>query len=428
MFPRTLTFLAPVLTIAASLSAQTQVWTPTQILYKGAPQYKPADLNAVLALKLDGQLGTADVDPALQRLADTGLFADIRYTIDNRAIVFTLTPQPDSAMLPAIYSNFVLFQSGELTPLIHAHVPLFNGKIPAAGSLQQSVQDALAAILRDKGFANATVDSVTATDPDTHHIDGVEYSITNPPVQIRSLQVEDVSPAAQAKVAEIQKAIAGSDYEYGSENAVQKRLEDAYKDLAYLDIAIGPPTHSAPTVTADRILVDLATVAHEGSQYRLAKLELPATSIVSAADLEKAATLKPGDLATRIGLLSTASRVDRQFTRHGYMDAKFSATTTKDSAAHTVVYTLSVVPGEQFHLASVKALNLTPQQQKEFDSAFKLKPGDPYDEGYVETFLKQNKDLKSLTGYSGTYKQAAHLDTHEVDLTLTFVKGGTLTQ
>jgi len=421
MFPRNASFLAPVFAVTASLSAQTQVWTPAQIVYKGAPQYQPADLDKVLALRLGGQLGTADVDPALQRLADTGLFADIRYAIDNRAIVFTLTPQPGSVMLPAIYSNFVLFQPGELTPLVHARVPLFNGKIPAAGNLQQSVQDALTAILKEKGLADAAVDSLASAG-------GMVFSITNPAVQVRSLQVEGVSPIAQAKVAEVQKAIAGSDYEHGSEDAARKRLEDAYKDLAFLDVAIDPPARSAPAVTPGKILVDLTTGAHEGAQYHLARLELPVTSIVPAADLEKAATLKPGDLATRIELLATASRVDRQFTRHGYMDAKFSATTTKDTSAHTVVYTLSVVPGEQFHQASVKALNLTPEQQRDFDSAWKLRPGDPYDEDYVATFLKQNRNLKSLTGYSATYKQAAHLDTHEVDLTLTFVKGGSLTQ
>jgi outer membrane protein insertion porin family len=420
MHPRTLRFLAPVVFLTASLSAQTQVWTPQQIVYKGAPQYKPADLNAVAALKLGGQLGTADVDPALQRLADTGLFVDIRYTIDNRAIIFTLTPQPDSTMLPAIYSNFVLFEPGQLTPLIHARIPLFDGKIPAAGNLQQSVQDALTAILREKGFASASVESLASPG-------GMVYSINNPPIQVGALHVYGVSPIAQPKVAEVQTAVAHSDYEHGSEDAARQRLEDAYKDLAFLDIAIEPPTLSAPTVTPDKVLVDLITTAHEGAQYHLAKLELPSTSIVPQVDLEKAATLKPGDLATRIDLLATAAHIGRQFRRHGYMDAKISDTTTKDTTAHTVVYTLSVVPGEQFHLASVKALNLTPDQQKDFDSAWKLHPGDPYDEDYVANFLKQNRNLKSFTGYSATYKQAANLDTHAVDLTLTFVQGGTLT-
>jgi outer membrane protein insertion porin family len=282
------------------------------------------------------------------------------------------------------------------------------------------VQDALTAILKDKGLVNPAVDSLPGHG-------GMVFSITNPPVQVDAFHVDNVSPAAQAKVAEVQKAIANSDYELGSEDAARKRLEDAYLDLAYLDVAIDPPARSTPIIASGKILVDLTTAAHEGEQYHLAQLQLPATSIVPVADLQKAATLKPGDLATRIGLLSTAAHVDRQFTRHGYMDAKFSSTTTKNTAAHTVVFTLNVVPGEQFHLGSVKALNLTPEQQQDFDSAWKLRPGDPYDEDYVATFLKRNTALKSLTGYSASYKQAAYPDTHTVDLTLTFVKGGTLT-
>jgi outer membrane protein insertion porin family len=425
MLPRSFAlFCALAPAFACPVTAQT--FTPQKIVFTGAPNLNQAALTKVFGIAPGKPITADDIQPALQRLSDTGLFADMHYLVDSRSLTVNLTPQPAKNLLPTVYSNFVLFAPGQLTPLVQARVPLFTGDIPVVGNLQQSVQDALAAILQEKGFSGATVDSIGHSDQPGGPITAIAFSISNPPVEVRSLHVENVSPIAQAKVDEIAKAFAGNPYERGSEDAVRSRLEDAYKDLAFLDIAIDPPTRSASSIEPTRIAVDLATAAHEGAQYRLVKLVLPVTPIVSADELAKAAALKPGDLATRIGLLATASHIDRQFTRRGYMDAKFSANTQKDPATHTVIYTLAVVPGEQYRIKSVKALNLNPEQQKDFESAWKLTPGSPYDEDYVASFLHKNTALKSLAGYSASYKQIGDPATHLVELTLTFVKGGVL--
>ena len=55
-----------------------------------------------------------------------------------------------------------------------------------------------------------------------------------------------------------------------------------------------------------------------------------------------------------------------------------------------------------------------------------MNPGDFYDINYMSTFLKQHKDLQALRGYSASYRALSDPNTHLVDLTITFVKGGTL--
>jgi len=49
-------------------------------------------------------------------------------------------------------------------------------------------------------------------------------------------------------------------------------------------------------------------------------------------------------------------------------------------------------------------------------------------QNYLTTFLNKNTALKSLNGYSATYKALSDPHTHLVDLTITFAKGGTLVQ
>ena len=55
-----------------------------------------------------------------------------------------------------------------------------------------------------------------------------------------------------------------------------------------------------------------------------------------------------------------------------------------------------------------------------------MNPGDPYDVTYLESFLLKNTAIQSLRGLSAKYKAISDPNTHLVDLTVTFVKGGTL--
>jgi outer membrane protein assembly factor BamA len=415
-----------VLSVSGVLFAQGSrtTFTPQKIVFKGAPGYRDSDLAKVFGLTPGKPVGEAEIQPGLERLSEIGLFSDMQYLVNDLSLTVTLVPQPAKTMLPAVFSNFVLFAPGELEPLLEARVPLYQGEIPIAGTLQQSVQDALVAILQEKGFAGATVESLPSGNPPS----AIAFSITNPPVLVRAVHVDGVSGLAHAKVDEVMEAFAEQPYERESEDAVRKRLEDSYKDLAFLDIAVEPPARSKPIVEPSRILIDLTTTVQEGAQYRLSRLDLPVTPLISAADVAKAAELKPGDLATRIGLLATGSRIARQFRRRGYLDAKFTAKSEKDSATHAVVFTLLADPGPPYHLKSVKVLGLNPQQQSEFDANWKLTPGALYNEEYVASFLKSNTALRSLAGYSGTYKQIAYPDTQDVDLIVKFVKGGVLTR
>lgn len=102
------------------------------------------------------------------------------------------------------------------------------------------------------------------------------------------------------------------------------------------------------------------------------------------------------------------------------------APATLDPATHQVAYTVRVIPGDQYRLKSIQTAGLSDAQKHEFDANWHMHPGDFYDLTYINTFLRKNTALRSLEGYSGKYRAVADPDTHLVDLTVTFVKGGTL--
>ena len=52
-----------------------------------------------------------------------------------------------------------------------------------------------------------------------------------------------------------------------------------------------------------------------------------------------------------------------------------------------------------------------------------MKPGDIYNEHYVQTFINKNTALQHLATYSAGFQASADPQTHLVDLTITFIRG-----
>lgn len=404
-----------ILFLSISLSLAAQTYTPHRIVFTGTSLDQSA-LVKLAAVAPGKPITSKEIDAAMQRIVDTGLFAEIRYSVDDSALNFFVTPQATSAMLPAIYGNFVFWKPDELASLVHSRLPLFTGQVPTDGNLQQSVQDALAAILLDNGI-KANVESILTQEKT------VNFFIAQPSVQIRQVRVDSVSPVAGPRVTEVLQSFAGTDFDRYSAEAIHHRLVDTYYDLGFLDSAIDLPHYDKPVVEPSHILLDFSTSVREGGQYHVSKLEWPDSSIVKKSDFEKAAQLKKGDVAARILLLATNAHIEGEFARYGYLDAHVTVQGRKDDSNHTIEYAFAVDPGEIYHLKGVKTTNFTDQQQKDFDKNWKLSSGSVYDGGYASTFF-QSSMTGSFQGYVPNIRVAANRNDHTVDLVITLVKTG----
>ncbi len=98
------------------------------------------------------------------------------------------------------------------------------------------------------------------------------------------------------------------------------------------------------------------------------------------------------------------------------MAAKTRIEPQVDHAAHLVSYAVTVTPGEQYAFRNLTLTGVTDKQRQEFLGAWKMQPGMVYDAGYVHTFLQKNPSLRSLAGYSLTYKQLIDDNIRKVDL------------
>ena len=425
-FPRLLSALSFSLCLALSSPLFAQNILVPKVIFTGAPEYAPADLLAVAGLKPGSVVPPSEIQSAAVRLNDTGLFNDIRFGSTSQGLVFTLKPMPREAVLPATYTNLVWWKPAELQALLEARVPLFLGSVPTSGNLQNAIAAALTTLVKEKGIADPHIAAIPLAKPGSPP-SSIAFSLDSPSVLIGTLSIQHTDASVEHPLSELSSHQVGAAWEQGaSPTAISSSIEEIYRDHGFLDAAVTSLTPGQPVISPDHITVNPTAVVSEGEPYRISSITWPGSPMMSAEDFNKTLKLHPGDIASQSALRSSLRPLANALFSHGYQDAKVQAPATLDRATHHVSYTVSVIPGDQYRIHTVRTLGLSDVQQKEFDSAWRLHPGDPYDTVYVSTFLQKNTALRSLAGHSASYKAISDPDTHLVDLTITFVKGGSL--
>jgi outer membrane protein assembly factor BamA len=412
------------LTFSATTLFAQSVILPKSITFTGDPTYTQDELLSFAGLKPGASSTVAEVNAAAQKLNDTGLFSDVHFESNAHGLVFTLKPMPN--MLPASFTNFVWWTTDELNTTLKSRVPLYQGSIPQAGNLQDSVSAALKAMLAEKGVA-ATIAAIPNSAQPGSSPTSISFAIDSPEVHVQTLSFASASSAMQSKLDKVVKDATSQPYDqFATNSAIDSQVRSIYRNDGYLDVAMTGITHSIPQITSNAINIDLTATISEGEPYHISQLTWPGSEIISADDFNKKSKLHPEDLASETALKQSLQIISHAYYAKGFQDAKIQAAPTKDTATHHVAYTIRVVPGEQYRLHAVKVVGLTDQQHKDFDSAWHMNPGDFYDLDYLQSFLVKNNAIQSLRGYSATYKAFSDPNTHLVDLVLTFVKGGSL--
>ena len=334
---------------------------------------------------------------------------------------------PADNLLPASFANFVWWTPDQLTSALKARVPLYIGVVPISGNLQDSITAALKAIVAEKGVT-ANIVAMPSNAQTGATPTAISFAIESPEVRIHTLTLAQTSAAMQSKLESVVKEQAGKPFDLYSPTAIGHLITGIYGDNGYLDATVLDLTHTAPQITPSGIDLDLTATIQEGEPYRISQLTWQGSDVMSAADFNKQVKLKPEDIASHQALRQSLAPLAHAYYAKGFQDAKIQAPGTLDRATHHVAYTVKVVPGEQYRLHSVKAVGLSDEQRKQFDSAWHMNAGDFYDINYLTEFLQKNSSLQTLRGYSATYKALSDPNTHLVDLTITFAKGGTLIQ
>jgi len=269
------------------LLAQKKV-PPKAIRFQGATQYTQQELLAAAGLKPDARPNVRDVKAHAKQLSDTGLFEVVKFTSDNKGLLFTLTPS--SQLFPVHLENVPLTPGKELDAKLHERFPLYHGLLPASSSMLEGICQTLDEMLAAKGI-KATVKASLTSGLGPQKFTAMNFAVVLPAVHIGDIRLAGVSPAMQAKASLLASGQTGNDFDTeNTASGLRHAFEDLYQDQGYAAVEVDVAQVDPPIVSDQAVEIPYAVTIKEGGIYKLGTIDFPASALVARADVEK--TLK----------------------------------------------------------------------------------------------------------------------------------------
>lgn len=365
------------LAAAVPVAARAQSYAAKEVRFDGDAPYRKADLLTVAGLRDHGPFTKAELDAAVQRLADTGLFNGTSYKVDETALVITLAPMESAKMLPVQFSNFVWWTPQELESGLRVQVPLYAGRVPLNGDMLERLEKALVAMMEKKGIAGAKVDQVTDSAGIGGPITATTLGLTTPEVRVGTIRLAG-SEATAAELERVQALLGGQEYdERSTRKALVQTAAGMYRDDGYLDATVTWGGHGEPKLVGmARYDVDLNGTLTGDALYHVSEVAAKAVAPLSQAEVDKVLQIRKGDVVFANAVRLTQNRLTNEYENRGYLDAKVTVDVRKDTAAHTAACSVTMEPGEVYRVASVATEGFSADQQKEFEHSFHVKAGD----------------------------------------------------
>ena len=392
------------------------------IRVKGLHQLKEDQVIIASGLKLGEVAGEDDFKQALQKLGDTGLFTNLRYAYrySTQGCNLDLQVSENDKLLPILFDNFVWFSDEELTDLLRARVPLFDGRLPEAGNLADQVAGALSALLPERNIS-AKVDYLRAG-PMNGPIDSYIYKVTFHPVVIRNVSFPGAAPAEIPALQAAAKLLSGQEY-LRDKIRPQERFNflPVYLARGFLRAKFDD-AQSAVVSDGPRTLVDISLPVHPGIQYKLRRIAWTGNTVFSADKLQPLIHLQPGELANLVQLDQDLDAVRRLYGAKGYLTAQVQSVPTMDDAQAAVTYSLNVVEGDQYRMGDLQIDGIDQPAIKRITAEWQVKKGDPYDNTYFTRFFQFiYRDTALSRSYNIAHKETLNPQDKTVTLALHFV-------
>jgi outer membrane protein assembly factor BamA len=393
------------------------------IRFQGAPQYTQQELLAAAGLKPNTRLNPREVKAHARQLVDTGMFTEVKFAYERKSLLFTLAPS--TQLFPMHLENLPITPGKELDVKLHERFPLYHGLLPGSGSMVEEICGTFEEMLAAKG-AKATVKAELTSGLGPHKLTAVNFSVVSPAVHIGRIQLSGISAPMEAKASQLASQETGTSFDTeNSATGLQRVFENLYHDQGYAAVQVEVVQRDALAVSGQSIDVPYAVTIKEGGIYKLGKIDLPADALVTRAEIEKAVSKKPANSGRPLDLFVLA--VCDAYTAHGYLDCSTVLHPSFDESAHIVNYNLQINPGEQYRLASAKFEGAPAPIAAKLKLAWKMAPGDVFDESYFSNFAalakKKDKSLsKWLQTVITTFDFKADPATHEVNCIFHFAK------
>jgi outer membrane protein insertion porin family len=364
----------------------------------GSHEFTEQEIADASGLKINQTIGPAEFKNAADRLASTGAFAQVGYKYGPMGTGMFVEFQVEDApeFLPVRFENLVWFSDGELNEELSKRVPLYHGRVPPGGELVDSTVSAIQSLLAEKRIPATAAMRMHSPSPGKP-VDAVSFYVEGPALLVKKVDVTGAKLVPVSEVNEALKSIIGMNYDRGVvEESIRYRLDPLYQSHGLLHFKIEPQQVSITGDSKDPDVL-LSLKVNEGPQYKFGKCHWTGNTVVAEKDLNKIMEkCSTGAIANLPLLIQAAKFANGLYFNRGYLQSKVQLVPTYDDDKKIVDYELHIVEGQQYHMGHIQVVGLEAEQCRKLESAWKIKPGEPYDPSYENQFIREH--MASLRG------------------------------
>jgi len=388
----------------------------------GLDHFKEDHVIAASGLKLGQLAGEQEFKQAAQRLGETGLFLDLsyKYQYSTAGCNLDLQVAENEKLVPITFDNLVWFSDTELITLLHSRLPLFEGRVPAAGNLADQVAEALKQILNDRKIVGEAEyhPAGVLNGPITSYL----YQVSLHPVVVRNREFPGAGDAELPALQAAAKPLSGQDYTRTKMRVQEERnLLPVYLARGYLKAQFADSQAKVAEDGAET-KVDVSFPVVPGVQYKLINVEWAGNNVFPADRLQSLIHLKAGEPANAVQLGEDLEEIRKLYGTKGYLFAHADPTPEMDDSAATVSYQLSMTEGDLYRMGELTIDGIPPANAAKMAEQWQLKKGNPFDDSYLQRFFKiMYHDVGLKVPYNIVSKQNVNQQDKTVSVALHFV-------
>jgi|SRR5208283_3173055 len=170
-----------------------------------------------------------------------------------------------------------------------------------------------------------------------------------------------------------------------------ERVRFAYQDEGYFEAMV--TAKSVPFV-ADKSQYDIrVNIGPVGKQYRLGGIDIVRAGAFPSQQLLDLFPIEPGEIFSREKIVKGLDAVKHLYGSEGYINYAGVPDAQVDDDAAAINLTIDVDEGKQFRLRRVEVLGLDFEAKAQVSDELELKPGDVYDQGWLEHTVAKFQNL-----------------------------------